>query len=81
MSVLTPEENIVLTECAPDKLTIGASRLLVRWTVLMRPLLRSSPVEEIAIWVFAGGGVSLARFITVPWRVGGEALRFDISFR
>ena len=37
------------TEWAPDKLTIGAARLLVRWTVRMSPLLLSSFEEEIAI--------------------------------
>jgi len=55
---------------------MGASKLLVRWTVRIRPLLRSSLDDEIAIW-FVGGGVARARFISAP--VGGEALRFDIA--
>jgi hypothetical protein len=55
---------------------IGASRLLVRWTVLTSPLLLSSPEEEIAIWL-DGGGVALALFTRVPSR-GGEGPRFDI---
>jgi len=57
---------------------IGASRLLVRWTVLMSPLLRSSFDEEMAIWL-DGGGVALAFFIKVPSK-GGEGPRFDILY-
>jgi hypothetical protein len=55
---------------------IGASRLLVRWTVLTNPLLLSSPEEEMTIWL-DGGGVALALFTRVPSR-GGEGPRFDI---
>ena len=55
---------------------MGASKLLVRWTVRMRPLLRSSLDDEIAIW-FVGGGVARAFFTSAP--LGGEALRFDIE--
>lgn len=67
---------VLRTEWAPARLMIGASRPLVRWTVLMSPLLRSSPDEEIRIWL-DGGGVALALFTTVPSR-GGEGPRFDI---
>jgi hypothetical protein len=55
---------------------MGASKLLVRCTVRMRPLFLSpSPEEEMAIW-FEGGGVPLARFINAP--EDGEPARFDI---
>lgn len=55
---------------------IGASRLLVRWTVLISPLLRSSFDEEITI-LLDGGGVAFALFTRAPSR-GGESPRFDI---
>jgi hypothetical protein len=58
---------------------MGASRLLVRWTERMSPLLRSSPAEEIAIWLFARGGVALAFFMRTPSVGGGDAPRFDMS--
>lgn len=64
------------TECAPDKLTMGASKLLVRWTVRIRLLLRSSLDDEMAIW-FVGGGVARAFFTSAP--AGGVALRFDMQ--
>jgi hypothetical protein len=38
------------TEWAPDKLMMGASKLLVRWTDRMRPFL-SSPAEEMISWL------------------------------
>lgn len=43
----------------------------------MRPLLRSSLLEEMAIW-FDGGGVALALLTRAP-ADGGECVRFDIS--
>jgi hypothetical protein len=55
---------------------MGASRLLVRATVRMRPLLRSSPADEMAIW-FVGGGVAFARLMIMPLD-GGDALLFDM---
>jgi hypothetical protein len=42
----------------------------------MRPLLRSSLPEDIAIWLL-GGGVALALFTSVP-SGGGDGPRFDI---
>jgi hypothetical protein len=64
------------TAWAPARLTMGASRLLVRATVRIRPLFRSSFAEEMAICV-EGGGVALARFISAPPEVGEDG-RFDI---
>ena len=55
---------------------MGASRLLVRATVLISPLFRSSFADEMAIWV-EGGGVALARLISAPPALGDEG-RFDI---
>lgn len=46
----------------------------------MRPLLRSSFPEEMAIW-FLGGGVALALFTRVPSADGGDELRFDMMKR
>lgn len=43
----------------------------------MRPLLRSSLLEEMAIW-FDGGGVALALLTRAP-AGGGECVRFDIG--
>lgn len=64
------------TECAPARLTIGASRLLVLWTVRISPLLRSSFVEDIAIWLL-GGGVALALLTSTP-PAEGDSDRLDI---
>lgn len=64
------------TECAPARLTIGASRLLVLGTVRISPLFRSSFVEDIAIWLL-GGGVALALLTSAP-PGDGDSDRLDI---
>ena len=64
------------TECAPARLTIGASRLLVLWTVRISPLFRSSFAEDIAIWLL-GGGVALA-LLTTAAPSDGDSDRLDI---
>lgn len=57
---------------------IGASRLLVRLTLLMRAFCRSSFEDEIAIW-FRGGVFERALLTRVPSvDGGGEAPLFDI---
>lgn len=55
---------------------MGASRLLVRATVRISPLFRSSFAEEMAIWV-EGGGVAFARLISAPLALGEDG-RLDI---
>jgi len=55
---------------------MGASRLLVRFTVRMRPFCRSSFDEEMAIWL-DGGVEERTLFIRMP-AGGGEAPRLDI---
>jgi hypothetical protein len=42
----------------------------------MSPLVRSSPDEEMAIWLFARGGVALAFLMRTPSEGGGDAPRF-----
>ena len=69
-------QMVKYTECAPARLTIGASRLLVLWTVRISPLFRSSFVEDIAIWLL-GGGVALALLISAP-PADGDSDRLDI---
>lgn len=64
------------TPCDPDKLIMGACRLLVRFTVRMRACCLSSFEDEIAICVFGAGDPERARLIRAP--PGGDALRFDI---
>ena len=54
---------------------MGASRLLVRFTVRMRPFDRSSLDEDIAIW-FVGGVKGRAFLMRAPSE--GEEARFDI---
>lgn len=56
---------------------MGASRLLVRFTVLISPFCRSSFEEEIAIWV-DDGEPERALLMRVP-PPGGDAPLFDIS--
>ena len=72
------DSNIrVRTPCAPDRLMIGASRLLVRLTVRMRACCLSSLEEEMAIWVSGAGEPERARFMSTPLG-GGDAPRFDM---
>jgi hypothetical protein len=60
---------------------IGASRLLVRLTLRIRPFCRSSLPDEMAIW-FRAGEFERARLMRVPSvDGGGEAPRFDIVTR
>lgn len=66
-----------LTECEPAKLMIGASRLLVRWTVLMSACSRSLFEEDIAIWLACCGSDERARLMSAPCG-RGEAPRFDM---
>ena len=67
------------TEWAPDKLMMGASKLLVRWTDRMRPFL-SSPAEEMISWL-DGGSPDFARLMRPPvpgaMPMGGDG-RLDI---
>jgi len=72
---LSPPKKLQ-TECAPARLTMGASRLLVLCTVRISPLFLSSFDDEIAIWL-DGGGVALARFTRAPPGVG-EGPLFDM---
>ena len=66
-----------LTPCEPDRLIIGASKLLVRFTVLMSPCSRSLFEDEIAIWLFGCGEDDRTLLTSAP-PGGGEAPRFDI---
>ena len=56
---------------------MGASKLLVRFTVRTRPCCRSSFEDEMMIW-FATGEDERARLMIALPCGGGEALRFDI---
>ena len=73
---ITWRQVVKYTECAPARLTIGASRLLVLWTVRISPLFRSSFVEDMAIWLL-GGGVALALLTSAP-PADGDSDRLDI---
>lgn len=77
-SMITSMQDLILTEWAPERLIIGASRLLVRFTVLISPFWRSS-VEDMAIWV-VGGSFERALLTRAP-PGGGDAVRFDIVER
>ena len=55
---------------------IGASKLLVRFTVRMRACCRSSFDDEIAIWVSGAGEPERARLMRAP--PGGDAPRLDM---
>lgn len=68
-----------LTECAPDKLIIGASRLLVRFMLRIKPFWRSSPEDEMTS-SFLGGEPERALLTNVPSPGDGVPL-FDIAER
>ena len=59
---------------------MGASKLLVRFTVRMRACCLSSLEDEIAIW-FAGGDWDRTLLMRTPPEGGGDALRFDMTVR
>lgn len=65
------------TPCDPVKLIMGASRLLVRFTVRMRACWRSSFEDEMAIWLVGPGEDSRVLLMRVPGG-NGEAARLDI---
>jgi hypothetical protein len=69
-----------LTACDPERLTIGASRLLVRFTERTSAFCLSSFDDEIvSCWLLASGSEDLALLIRLPSSCG--AARFDISLR
>lgn len=59
---------------------MGASKLLVRFTVRMRACCLSSLEDEIAIW-FAGGDWDRTLLMRTPPEGGGDALRLDMTVR
>lgn len=56
---------------------MGASKLLVRLMVRMRPCSLSLFPEEMAIWVLGAGDPERARLMSAP-PGGGDAPRFDM---
>lgn len=68
---------VPLTECAPLRLMMGASRLLVRLTLRTRPFWRSSP--DTTSWL-RGGVFERARFTSWP-SPGGDGPLFDMVDR
>jgi hypothetical protein len=70
----------VLTPCAPLKATIGASRPLVRFTVLMSACSRVFPDVEMTIRPEFAEDSVLARLVNVP-AIDGERGRLDILKR
>lgn len=67
----------VLTPCAPVKATMGASRPLVRFTVLMSACSRVFPDVEMTIWLEFAEDSILARLVNTP-DIEGEGGRLDI---
>ena len=67
----------VLTPCAPLKVTIGASRPLVRFTVLISACSRVFPDVEMTIWPEFEEDSVLARLVNAP-PINGEEGRLDI---
>jgi len=67
----------VLTPCAPVKATMGASRPLVRFTVLISACSRVFPDVEMIIWPKFAEDSVLARLVNVP-AIDGEGGRLDI---
>lgn len=67
----------VLTPCAPVKATMGASRPLVRFTVLISACSRVFPDVEMIIWLEFAEDSVLARLVNTPV-IEGEGGRLDI---
>ena len=67
----------VLTPCAPVKATMGASRPLVRFTVLISACSRVFPDVEMTIWPEFAEDSVLARLVNTPV-IEGEGGRLDI---
>lgn len=67
----------VLTPCAPVKATMGASRPLVRFTVLISACSRVLPDVEMTIWPEFAEDSVLARLVNMPV-IEGEGGRLDI---
>ena len=59
---------------------MGASRLLVRFTVRINACSRSFPEDEMMSWDVFWGSEERLLFMRVPW-AGGDALRFDMATR
>lgn len=67
----------VLTPCAPLKVTMGASRPLVRFTVLTSACSRVFPDVEMTICPGFAEDSVLARLVNAP-AIDGEGGRLDI---
>ena len=66
-----------LTPCAPLKATMGASKPLVRFTVLISACSRVFPDVEMTIWPEFTEDSVLARLVNAP-AIDGEGGRLDI---